>query len=585
MQEENVRKCFDKDIKVTLDIVLATVREFESSMLDTQLVARIFILRNFTFEGVEPYLKFHLYHWGVRPVISFGGYDLIEQDLIMDRSMLHDFKPDVVVVGIVLDTLDKNYGIPGWQCTQAMERLQSIFALVSQKIKVPVIVNTFIPPLYSEHGLFAPPDYSDMYSQVSKLNHFIRDYVRNNSFQFILADWERCLCIVGEKMAIDYRSWYLHKAPFHTGFLNVVGEGMAHAVRLLKGNVKKCLVLDCDNTLWGGVVGEDGLEGIKLDSNSYPGQVYYDFQRSVIHLAGRGVMVALCSKNNEEDVWKVLRDHPYCLLKRNNLVAWKINWNDKVTNLRKLAVELNIGLDSIVFVDDSPTECEYIRQALPEVTILLVPKKLQYFPNMLFRLGLFGTLTLSKEDHERVVQYQHVVKRQELMAECQNIEVFIASLDLICDVRNLDFKDISRVAQLTQKTNQFNLTIHRYSETEVTSMLSSQECSVYTLRVSDKFGEYGLSGVLIARWEERKVLIDTLLLSCRVLGRNVERSFVAECLKRLVSERNVEVWEAEYVFSKKNVQVADFWESLGFDVVAENGVRKVYRKDANKLQL
>ena len=222
--------------------------------------------------------------------------------------------------------------------------------------------------------------------------------MRQHRAQFFLVDFERIIRLLGEEKTIDYRFWYTSKALFKKDFLNAYAQEIVKIAKALKGRTKKCLVLDCDNTLWGGIIGEDGISGIKLDKHIYPDKLYYEFQQNVINLHERGIIIALCSKNNEEDVWEILDNHPSCLLKRRHVAAWRINWDDKSSNIKSIANELNLGIDSFVFVDDSPLECELVKKMLPDVTVLQVPQKLYTYPKILLHDGWFDTLHISEED-------------------------------------------------------------------------------------------------------------------------------------------------------------------------------------------
>ncbi len=391
-------------------------------------------------------------------------------------------------------------------------------------------MNTFVPPYYSDFGISSAKDLSSHHNEVLQLNQLIREYVLSNSARFVLVDWERFVRLLGAGESMDYRFWYMSKAPFKKAFLDLYALELVKMARALKGKSKKCLILDCDNTLWGGVIGEDGLQGIKLDRHSYPGNIFYEFQKSILRLHDRGVLIALCSKNNEQDVWDVLEGHPDCLLKREHLSAWRVNWSDKASNISDLAAELNLGLDSFVFVDDNPVECGLIQDMLPEVTVLQVPDKLYTYPQLLKCDGLFDTLSFSTEDRQRSQMYRDESNRKHEQAKFETLDQYLASLSLSIKVHPAKEDEVPRVAQLTQKTNQFNLTTRRYSEAKISGLSKDPEWTVMSLFVRDKFGESGLTGVLIAHKDGDVGIIDSLLMSCRILGRNIEKAFVLKPL-------------------------------------------------------
>lgn len=542
--------------------------------LDT--CGKVFFLRNFTVDLIEPYIKYRLYESGIMPVVTIGEYDTIYQELLDDKSPLHGAQPDVVVVSLVLESLDSTCRHPGWTADTVREKLQDLFDLVAEKTDSMVAVNTFVPPFYREQGIAVLAKATDAESEIHRLNHFVRMYVSNNASRFFLMDWDRFVRILGEDRSMDYRYWYMSKAPFKSEFLDLYAIEISRLVRIVNGKVKKCLVLDCDNTLWGGVVGEDGVQGIHLDPNEWPGKAFYDFQTSLLCLIERGILIALCSKNNEQDVWEILDNNKHCLLKRKHLAAWRINWDNKAANIASLAQELNLGLDSFVFVEDDSAQCELIRQTLPDVTVIQVPKHFYDFPDILHKSGLFDTLTVSEEDEKRTALYQQERKRVTNKKSFSNIDDYLASLEIQATIHKAHKHELPRIAQLTQKTNQFNLTTQRYSEPEIEALLQNPNIAIYTLGVSDRFGDLGMTGVLVARHEGNAGVIDTLLLSCRILGRDLEYTFVDYSLSELEREWDVEQWIAEYIPTRKNEQTASFWDGLGFKFLAMTAGSKKY---------
>ncbi|MHB9026489.1 MAG: HAD-IIIC family phosphatase [Armatimonadota bacterium] len=558
-----------------LSDVLEAVAHFEAQGTTFDQELAVSILRNYSCESAASFVKLHCYASGLQPAISLGAYDTMHQELLAYQPTA---MPDLIVLTLMLQTFDPGYGMPGWRCDETQVRLQNLYEIAESHTTSLLAVNTFLPPLYPATGTRLPPDGADATSQVLALNQWIRQYVREHPARFVLLDWERYARILGAA-ALDQRSWYAFKMPFRPGFFNLMGADIAAIGRALKGKAKKCLVLDCDNTLWEGVVGEEGLHGIKLDPYEYPGVVYYQFQRTILHLIEQGVMVALCSKNNPEDVWEVFSSHPHCLLKRELLVGWRLNWQDKTTNLRELAEELNIGLEHMIFVDDNPVECAGMRQMLPSVTVVQVPAHLHRLPDLLFAQGWFTTLAISEEDRQRTAYYHAETQRQSAQAAFINRDEFLASLEIALDIRPLATADVARVAQLTQRTNQFNLTTRRYSEEEVHAFLDRNDIAVFTLRVADRFGDYGLTGTLIARREGDGSVIDSLLLSCRILGREIEGRFVNTCLQQLTAW-DVSFFYADYLPTAKNAQVRTFWETQGFRKIEETPERIRYQLPA-----
>lgn len=557
--------------------IMDFVNVMEQAGTGADLPIRFSFLRNFTIEGIEPYLKYHCLMSGLGPQIVFGNYDMMRQEILDKKSHLYVTDPDIVVAAIYLETFLPDRGrTGGWDADAVMADLAGLYADLAANTVAIIAVNTFIPPFHSDLGIASSAELPSHYREVLRLNQLVREFVRANPSRFVLVDWERLVRLLGEDESMDYRFWYMSKAPFKKGFLDLYALELVKVARALKGKAKKCLVLDCDNTLWGGIIGEDGLQGVKLDMHTYPGSVFHEFQLQVLALHERGVLVALCSKNNEADVWEVLEKHPYALIKREHLAAWRINWQDKATNLKELATELNLGLDSFVFVDDNQTECGLVRNLIPEVTVLQVPTKLYNYPGLLAGDGWFDTLSLSAEDRRRSQMYREEAGRRHEQAKYETIEQYLASLSLSIAVHPARPDEVLRVAQLTQKTNQFNLTTRRYSEAQIANLVVDPAWAVISLSVRDKFGDSGLTGVLIARNDGGSGIIDTLLLSCRILGRNIEVAFVLKALELMEGTWRIENWQATYIQSAKNQQVADFWRLIGFAEISQEQGQTLY---------
>lgn len=340
-------------------------------------------------------------------------------------------------------------------------------------------------------------------------------------------------------------------------------------------NRKKCLVLDLDNTLWGGVLGEDGIDGIKLGGD-YPGKVFSYWQRSLLELAHNGVILTVCSKNNEADVLEAWEKNPAMVLKREHFSAMRINWRDKATNLRELADELNISLDSMVFLDDNPAERELVKQLLPEVEVPDFPVKpyelMPFYKELVEKY--FRIYSITSEDRSKAEQYRANAQRNAEQARFVDLESYLYSLDMQLDIMPADEHNMPRIAQMTQKTNQFNLTTRRYAEAELQQHLDAG-WRIYCMSMSDRFGDNGITGtIFVEPVNDTTVNIDTLLLSCRILGKGIEEAFVKTVfnLLRLDGYRKI---TADYIPTAKNGQTADFYDRMGMTCVVtdDDGTR------------
>ena len=371
---------------------------------------------------------------------------------------------------------------------------------------------------------------------------------------------------------IDWKFWFISQLGIHPQLTRDFKSWWEKKMDSLAMKRRKCLVLDLDGTLWGGVLGEDGMDGIRIGGD-YPGKAFHYFQEALKALASTGVILTICSKNNEADVMEALEKNPFMPLRKDDFAAWRINWNDKATGISEIAGELNIGLDSMVFVDDNPAERELIRQALPMVAVPEFPEQPYGLPALFEELvsTYFKVYSLTEEDRHKTEQYKANAARKQAQAAFDDFDKYIESLQIKLEVNEADAFNIPRIAQMTQKTNQFNLTTKRYTETDIRSMLE-RGCRIFALSVSDRFGDSGISGCAIVEEAE----IDTLLLSCRVLGKRIEYEFVKEVLTRL-KESGIKSVTSTYIPTAKNIQTADFYDRCGFTLESEKNGTKHYR--------
>jgi len=400
---------------------------------------------------------------------------------------------------------------------------------------------------------------SASYANFKVLN--ISDFTANYSLGQLI-DWKYYLIsktIINPRLAKDFKAWFYHQLD------------------MIEFKRKKCLVIDLDNTIWGGVIGEDGVDGIKVGGD-YPGNAYSLFQQYLVELTKNGVILAVCSKNNEQDVLDVWSKNPYMILKQEHVAAYRINWQSKAENIKQIAEELNIGLDSMVFVDDSPTERDLVKGFLPEVEVPDFPEQPYQLPVFFAEIlnKYFAVYALTDEDKRKTELYQSNIKRVAEKNKYIDFSDYLKSLELCLKIQQVNEFNIARVAQMTQKTNQFNLTTKRYSEPDITNFANSNN-SVFCAGVSDKFGDNGISIVAMLNYLDNKTVeIDTFLMSCRVLGKELEMVFV-DWLLNFLKQNSVETVIATYIPSPKNMQVCNFWDKMDFNCVEENAGVKKYR--------
>ncbi len=384
--------------------------------------------------------------------------------------------------------------------------------------------------------------------------------------------------------AIDWRFYFISQMPLNPRWSNAFESWLAECRQSIKLSRKKCLVLDLDNTLWGGIIGEDGIEKIQM-SGDYPGKAYHWWQGSLKQLADSGVILAICSKNNPTDVEQVWNVYPDMPLKKTDFSASRINWNNKADNLIEISQELNIGLDSMVFVDDNPAERELVRQQLPQVEVPDWPSQPYEFPMFYQQLvrRYFRIYELTQEDLQKTQQYRQRAERETEKLRYSSMEDFLKSLEMKLKVCKVNDVTLARVVQMTQKTNQFNLTTHRYTEDDIRRLMN-EGAEVWTLAVSDRFGDSGITGLMICKKTGILLKVDTLLLSCRILGKGIEKAFVKAVLGKSMQKNDIV--EAEYIPTEKNVQTAGFWNQCGFKLIEthESGI-KIYRATFDELNL
>ena len=377
----------------------------------------------------------------------------------------------------------------------------------------------------------------------------IDDFLRNYSTKNYV-DWKFYFIsqtLLNPRLAQEFKKWWQRKLA---------------SIQLVR---KKCIVLDLDNTLWGGVLGEDGVNGIKIGGD-YPGKAYLYFQEALLALLKNGIILTICSKNNEADVIEAWENNPFVILKKEHFSAYRINWNNKADNIRELALELNIGLDSMVFVDDNPTERALVKQMIPEVSVPEFPTQPYELPLFFKQLvdDYFRVYRITEEDKKKTEQYKANAHREQAKASFANFTSYLESLEIRMIIEPANEHNIPRIAQMTQKTNQFNLTTHRYNEADIYHFLK-EGWRIWCLSVSDKFGDNGITGCIMIKGNE----IDTLLLSCRILGKGIEVAFIKTIMRYFRNQWGGYL-NASYIPTKKNSQVEDFFDKCGFTILSQD---------------
>jgi len=506
---------------------------------------------------------------GFEVLLWIGDYDNYIFEIVDEDSELYQFNPEVVLIlpsearcrftGTFVDPLE----IQREQADTVVDDLLELCKTVHDKSGAEIVLGNFRLPPSFDPG-------SARFTSLSS-DYAFRKYVnlqlgfRSPSFVQI-CDIEFLANRLGTQKAIDDRTWFESKQPFSMDLAVLVAREFAQIVKSMRQAAKKVVVLDLDNTLWGGVVGDDGLEGIEVGTTSPRGEAYRHFQQYLLSLTERGVLLAVCSKNDHDKAVEPFLKLPEMVLRLSDIVNFKANWEPKSENIRQIATELNLGLDSFVFVDDNPAEIDIVKQFVPEVTCIWVGDDPSFFASMLQDSRLFEFRSVTKEDLGRVDLYRQEAKRQELQSTATDMGAYLSSLQMVADVSSFASIDCPRIAQLINKSNQFNLTTRRRTEAEVHDIASSPDKSAFIVRLQDRFGDHGLIAVVIGQVAGKDFIVDTWLMSCRVLKRQVEEITMNEIVRR-AKENGCDRVVGVYRPTAKNGMVKELYPRFGFATI------------------
>jgi FkbH-like protein len=547
---------------------------------------RIAFLRSFTVEPVIPLFRAAAAVNGIDVTPWVGDFNTYQQEVIDPSSRLYAFDPTVIVFAVQTrdlapDLWERAPDLSPADFEAIAERTLANYAswidAIRARSKAHIIIHALETPDTPGAGVCDAQDPRGQTATIRRINAGLTDLARRHTGVYIL-DYDALVARHGRRAWHDERKWQTMRMPIAAPCLIHLAREWLRFLHPITGKVAKCLVLDLDNTLWGGVIGEDGLAGIRLGIE-HPGAAYRSFQRAILDLAGRGIILAICSKNNPADAMEVFEKHDGMLLKKEDIACFRINWKDKGTNLREIAAELNIGIDSLAFFDDNPAERELVRQQVPEVMVLEVPEDPELFARALREWPVFERLSLSAEDRERGRFYAQDRQRTELEQAAGSLEDFYRSLKQEVEIGTVSPATLPRVAQLTQKTNQFNMTTKRYTEQEISSLAADPRWYIRWTRVRDRFGDNGIIGVVMAHDKgNREWEIDNFLLSCRVIGRTVETAILATIIEnaRAAGARKIGGW---FIPTKKNAPAKDFYTQHRFTKVLEEGGRQRWEMD------
>jgi FkbH-like protein len=507
-----------------------------------------------------------------------GDYDNYLSEIMDDDSELYTFAPQVVVMlpaerrCLYTGRLTDPRELVQAEAQRAVDSLLELARKVNEKTGAEVITTNFMLPARHDLGAFRSRTLASDWSFRQWVN--LELGLASPSYLHI-CDWEFLANRLGGLAARDERGWFESKQPCSSTLLVELAREVAHIIFSLKRAPKKVLVLDLDNTLWGGVVAEDGLEGIELGDTSPRGEAFKAFQKYIASLKQRGVLLAVCSKNDLDKAQEPFQKHPDMVLKLDDIVSFKANWEPKSENIRAMAPELNLGLDSFVFVDDNPAEIEIVHQFVPEVTTILLGPDPSEYVGQLADSRLFEPRNITSEDAERTSQYRSDAQRKTLEASVTDMAAYLESLSMEGSISEFAPVDVPRLSQLINKSNQFNLTTHRRSEAEVGTVMNDQNFIGYSMRLKDRFGDHGLISIVIGEKVGDVMQIDTWLMSCRVLKRGVEEEVLNE-LVRLAKLKGCSSLRGTYLPTPKNEMVRDFYGKMGFNLTTESETKREF---------
>lgn len=526
---------------------------------------------------------------GVKADIYEGEYNGINMDILDEDSQLYKFAPDYVIIlsdyrsiKNLPEVLADEKTVDEWVDSYA-NKIASLWDKIEMKLPgCHILQSNYVLPFERELGNLETNYYFSKQNVFKLLNI---ELIKNRRSYVTIVDVEYLASYIGREKWYDEPAYMLNKMGYSMSYVGQISDLFARQIAALRGKTKKCLVLDLDNTIWGGVVGDDGYDGIQLDPNNAVGEAYLNFQRYVLNLKSRGVILAVCSKNELEIAKEPFEKNPNMLLKLDDIACFVANWEDKANNLGEIAKELNIGIDSLVFFDDNPAEREIVKMYQPDVWVVDVPTDPSDYVKQLDKESPFEWIQITKEDISRSSSYIENKRRNELEQSFTNYEEYLKALEMTGSVGEIDASDVERFSQLVNKSNQFNLRTQRYSEAVIENYRNEEDKKVLAVKLEDKFSKYGIISCIILEKRNDECFIDTWLMSCRVLKRGIEY-LVFEKILEIAKEWNCSTVVGEYIPTAKNKMVKDFYDGLGFKECTgnkrkiEQGI-KVYKCDSN----
>lgn len=550
------------------------------------------ILRSFTVEPLVSMLRASAACWGVDATVSLGDFNAYPQELLDPHGLVYRQPADVVILAVQTRDVapelwsgagDANDSALADAAKRVVSDFRSWIDAFRSRSTSQLVIHSLEKPATPAAGVYDARSAMGQARTIEQVNAELAAICRHTPGVYLL-DYDGLVALHGRRHWFDASKWLTARLPIAVDcFPHLVDEWMKFVLPIC-GRQAKCLVCDLDNTLWGGIIGEDGMEGIRL-GDDYPGAAFGELQQAMVDLSRRGILLAICSKNNEADALEAIDRHHAMILRRDAFSAIRINWQDKAQNLREIAAELNIGVDSLVLIDDNPVEREFVREMLPEATVIDVDADRPLgHAEALRRCPLFERLEISAEDRARGQLYVEQRQRGALATSAATVEDYYRSLEMTAEFGLADAATRARISQLTQKTNQVNMTTRRHGEPEIQQFMDDPRARVYWVRVVDRFGDNGIIGVMIVRERDDAWELDTFLMSCRVIGRTVEQAMLG-VLAEDARRQGVRRLLGRFLPTAKNAPAQDIYADQGFRLVEQTATGSLWEFDVASADL
>ena len=538
---------------------------------------KVAFLSSFTINGLSESLKVKCSKKQISCNQYVAGYNQYNQEILDEKSGLYSFSPDITF--LILDTrsiFGELFHFP-YSITKierenfVNEKITEIINLITKFNEInnsKLVITNLSLPHYSPHGIAeTKTDYS-FHDAIIDFNKKLKANLLNINSVYVF-DFFKFVIKHGENNVFNFQNYLFGDIKISLNYIPYLANEFMPYIISFFGLTKKCIVVDLDNTLWGGIVGEDGFDGIRLGPQP-PGNAFIEFQKYLKALSQRGILLAINSKNNFNDAIQVIREHPYMILKESDFSCIKINWNNKASNMYEISKELNIGLDSFVFFDDDPINRELIRENMPEITTPELPHDPSLYSEVIQSLHDFSTFQITSEDTNRGQMYLEQKQRIESQNSISDISEFLKKLNLEIKIKKTNSFTIPRISQLTLKTNQFNLTTKRYQEDQIKKFSKDKNILIGCAQIKDKFGDNGITGVFIVeKTNSDEWFLDTFLLSCRVMGREAEKAILYFIINEAKNNK-IKKLKAKFILTEKNepakkfLSDCQFYENNGF---------------------